>query len=732
MSSLALALKYRPKRFSDLVGQEAISQTLSMALDKDRVVHAYLFSGLRGSGKTSSARIFARALECEQGPTSTPCGECDICKATLEGRNIDIVEMDAASNRSIDSIRDLIEQTKYAPTMSRFKVFIIDEVHMLTKEAFNALLKTLEEPPPYVKFILATTDPLKLPATILSRTQHFRFKKIPHKAVIAHLEMILEKEGVGFEQGALDIIARSGGGSLRDTLTLTDQAINYCDKYLTIPQVTQMLGIVDPKNLHDFFASIMHDDEQAIVRCLEILGEYECEMVIDEMLIFLKDMLLSRSKDFPLLLIDRFLGILSQAKSLLHLNPDGAFVLLLLSLKMREAMKLKDISDVISQLESTQGIFAPAPEALVAGSSAALSTGGGQDSSGVDSSVADSGRQSLDRVDLGRVDSSRQDSSAGAESTPTDSHSVDSRAVDVNPPESSAPESTPSIGAIYERAFATLVAKIADRSYELGEAFKRSVVFREFAPASSPNTPSTLCWQSSGDESDRAKLREHFGLIREFAKEIFAPSTELVIKNLPPHAPSAPHVESVSSVPSAEHAEQSPKPAMSPSSAESLPATPSAPQDFGVDSRMQARTAPDQAGSPALDSSPTNPPAPESSTPTPPHAAPESSAAQSPHPEQPQEPAPTSAPLSPKDLILYETQEIRPDHIAPEVLDEVPWRRESLATSPSNLAQPPSTSEANSTPESTSDSFKQENHALIQSIKQHFGATNMRIEHNGS
>ena len=247
--SLALALKYRPQLFSDLVGQEAISQTLGMALDKNRIVHAYLFSGLRGSGKTSSARIFARALECERGPISTPCGECDICKATLEGRNIDIIEMDAASNRSIDNIRDLIEQTKYAPAMARFKIFIIDEVHMLTKEAFNALLKTLEEPPQYVKFILATTDPLKLPATILSRTQHFRFKKIPHRLVVSHLKMILQKEEVGYDDGALEIIARAGGGSLRDTLTLTDQAINYCDKFLTTQQVTQMLGVVDPQVL---------------------------------------------------------------------------------------------------------------------------------------------------------------------------------------------------------------------------------------------------------------------------------------------------------------------------------------------------------------------------------------------------------------------------------------------------------------------------------------------------
>ena len=484
MSSLALSLKYRPKLFSDLVGQETISQTLSMALDKDRIVHAYLFSGLRGSGKTSSARIFARALECENGPTSTPCGECATCLATLEGRNIDIIEMDAASNRSIDSIRDLIEQTKYVPTMSRYKIFIIDEVHMLTKEAFNALLKTLEEPPAYVKFILATTDPLKLPATILSRTQHFRFKKIPHKAIIAHLEMILEKEGVGYEIGALDIIARSGGGSLRDTLTLTDQAINYCDKYLTIPQVTQMLGIVDPKNLRDFFSSIMHDDEQGIVRALEILGEYECEMIIDEMLIFLKDMLLSGSKEFSLLVIDRFLGILSQAKSLLNLNPDGAFVLLLMSLKMREAMKLQEISQAISTLEST---LAQAP------------------------STPNPNKQSPIVEPAPTQQSSQKPSSVALDSTPK-----------------------PQAPSIYEQAFSQLVGKIADRSYELGEAFKRAITFKQFIQAPSPSQSATLLWESSGDEQDKALLRQHFGLIREFAQEIFAPhsQSQITIKNI--------------------------------------------------------------------------------------------------------------------------------------------------------------------------------------------------------
>lgn len=349
--ALALALKYRPTSFSDLIGQESVSQTLSSALDHNRISHAYLFSGLRGSGKTSSARIFSRALQCEKGPTSSPCGECDNCKSALENRHLDIIEMDAASSRKIDDIRDLIEHTKYRPSYGRYKIFIIDEVHMLTKEAFNALLKTLEEPPEYVKFILATTDPLKLPATILSRTQHFRFKKIPHKAVIAHIASILDKEGVAYEPQALEIIARSGSGSLRDTLTITDQAINFCNKHITTTRVTEMLGVVDPQTLQEFFGAIFERDEERLHNILLLLEEYECEMIIDEMMMFLKEALGSKNKDFPVIVVDRFLRILADSKYLLNINSDGSFVLLLLSLKMQEATKVRDIDSMIKELE---------------------------------------------------------------------------------------------------------------------------------------------------------------------------------------------------------------------------------------------------------------------------------------------------------------------------------------------------------------------------------------------
>ena len=348
--SLALALKYRPTTFEDLIGQHAVSQTLSLALDSKHISHAYLFSGLRGSGKTSSARIFSRSLQCDKGPTSKPCGECQNCKAALEGRHLDIIEMDAASSRKIDDIRDLIEQTKYRPAFGRYKIFIIDEVHMLTREAFNALLKTLEEPPEYVKFILATTDPLKLPPTILSRTQHFRFKQIPQRLVVEHIAHILDKEQVRYDTQALEIIARSGSGSLRDTLTLLDQAIIFCKNDIDTSGVTDMLGIVDPQIFSELFGNLLANNLSDIQASIEVLQEYESEMIIDEMILFLKDKLLANDKAYPPLLLDRFFRILTDSKILLAHNTDGSFVLLLTLLKMQEALKIKEIDAMIVDL----------------------------------------------------------------------------------------------------------------------------------------------------------------------------------------------------------------------------------------------------------------------------------------------------------------------------------------------------------------------------------------------
>ncbi len=348
---MALALKYRPKRFEDLIGQDAVSQTLMRALETKNLSHAYLFSGLRGSGKTSTARIFSKCLICDEGPTATPCERCDNCKAADEGRHIDIIEMDAASNRKIDDIRELIEQTKYKPSSARYKVFIIDEVHMLTKEAFNALLKTLEEPPEYVKFILATTDPLKLPATILSRTQHFRFKKIPQQDILHHLEFILNKENISFEPQALQILARSGGGSLRDTLTLLDQAITFSKGHVDVQSVTKMLGLVDPKRIEELFDLILAKRKEELLQIVQKLQEYEAGMILDEMIIYLKEQLFSKNPKFSTMLYERFFKILSDAKGLLFYNSDDEFVFTLSLLKLMEATKVKEIEELISQFE---------------------------------------------------------------------------------------------------------------------------------------------------------------------------------------------------------------------------------------------------------------------------------------------------------------------------------------------------------------------------------------------
>ncbi|EAJ6153126.1 DNA polymerase III subunit gamma/tau [Campylobacter lari] len=343
----ALAVKYRPKNFNELVGQNTVSTSLKYALENNRLAHAYLFSGLRGSGKTSSARIFSRALVCEKGPSANPCGECSQCLSSLSGSNIDIIEMDAASHRSLEDIQELIEQVKYAPSLARFKIFIIDEVHMLTPQAANALLKTLEEPPSYVKFILATTDPLKLPATVLSRTQHFRFKQISIHDILNHLEWILEKENINYEKEALKLIARSGNGSLRDTLTLLDQAIVYCQNHIQTQKITVMLGFLDPSKIEEFYQAILASDKDKVLEFLKEFEDYEASNVIDEMIFFLKEAFFAKNNLFSMLIYERFFRILSRAKTMLNSSDDDSFVLCVMAFMLIEATYLKSIDEAI-------------------------------------------------------------------------------------------------------------------------------------------------------------------------------------------------------------------------------------------------------------------------------------------------------------------------------------------------------------------------------------------------
>ncbi|OOQ22813.1 DNA polymerase III subunit gamma/tau [Helicobacter pylori] len=481
-----LALKYRPKHFSELVGQESVAKTLSLALDNQRLANAYLFSGLRGSGKTSSSRIFARALMCEEGPKAVPCDTCIQCQSALNNHHIDIIEMDGASNRGIDDVRNLIEQTRYKPSFGRYKIFIIDEVHMFTTEAFNALLKTLEEPPSHVKFLLATTDALKLPATILSRTQHFRFKKIPENSVISHLKTILEKEQVSYETSALEKLAHSGQGSLRDTITLLEQAINYCDNAITESKVAEMLGAIDRSVLEDFFQSLINQDEVQLQERYAILENYETEGVLEEMMLFLKAKLLSPDS-YSILLIERFFKIIMSSLSLLKEGANASFVLLLLKMKFKEALKLKAIDDVIVELEQTPfnqnpSISYNAPK---------------QESKGTEK------REQAERIE-GTEKREKLEKRENAEAPQTPMLSAKDR--------------------IFHNLFKQVQTLVYERNYELGAVFEKNIRFIDF-----DSQTKTLTWESLATDKDKELLRERFKIVKSIVDGVFGKGENIKI-----------------------------------------------------------------------------------------------------------------------------------------------------------------------------------------------------------
>ncbi|EKE82742.1 DNA polymerase III, subunit gamma and tau [Helicobacter pylori R030b] len=481
-----LALKYRPKHFSELVGQESVAKTLSLALDNQRLANAYLFSGLRGSGKTSSSRIFARALMCEEGPKAVPCDTCTQCQSALNNHHIDIIEMDGASNRGIDDVRNLIEQTRYKPSFGRYKIFIIDEVHMFTTEAFNALLKTLEEPPSHVKFLLATTDALKLPATILSRTQHFRFKKIPENSVISHLKTILEKEQVSYETSALEKLAHSGQGSLRDTITLLEQAINYCDNAITESKVAEMLGAIDRSVLEDFFQSLINQDEARLQERYAILENYETEGVLEEMMLFLKAKLLSPDT-YSILLIERFFKIIMSSLSLLKEGANASFVLLLLKMKFKEALKLKALDDAILELEqSKESVLKPLNQNANAPKQEPKST------------------EKIEQAE--RIE--RTEKRENAETPQTPMLSAKDR--------------------IFHNLFKQVQTLVYERNYELGAVFEKNIRFIDF-----DSQTKTLTWESLAADKDKELLRERFKIVKSIVDGVFGKgeSIKIALKN---------------------------------------------------------------------------------------------------------------------------------------------------------------------------------------------------------
>ena len=483
----ALALKYRPKSFYELIGQEAIKENLIHALDSGRLGHAYLFSGLRGSGKTSSARIFAKDLLCERGVGSHACESCASCNSANEGRHMDIIEMDAASHRKIEDIRDLIEQTRYGPVSGRFKIFIIDEAHMLTKEASNAFLKTLEEPPAYIKFILATTDPLKLPATILSRTQHFRFKAISHELIVKHLEDILIKEQISFESDALKIIARSGSGSLRDTLTLLDQAIIFCGGAISTHGVTDMLGLLDPRRIDEILSTAQKGSHEELCVLIKSLEDSDAEMIINELIASLKERFLEPRHEFSLLIFERFFKILSEAKNMLGSGADPAFVLYIALFSMRNAFDIGAAS-----------FCAPAAQSRIPSQSAPLLS-----SLEPQQSPAQS-----------RIPSNTQPISAARIPSQPQQQSAKPALVSTSPEPAKFSLAAQSQNSQDTQKYEHFVKLLYDRSYDLGKIFDNFIEFGGF-------DGENITLISSAIADDAAALRTHSGVLRELAQIAF-------------------------------------------------------------------------------------------------------------------------------------------------------------------------------------------------------------------
>jgi len=274
MKNLALARKWRPKNFETIVGQEFIVEALKNSILGDRLHHAYLLSGTRGVGKTTIARIFAKCLNCHTGPNPTPCCECSSCVEIDQSKSIDVIELDAASNTQVDNMRELLENANYQPTSSKYKIFIIDEVHMLSKSSFNAMLKTLEEPPEHVIFILATTDPEKIPVTVISRCLHFNLMQMTNDEISGQLKNIFHEENIAYEDVAINMISKHADGSMRDALSLADRVINYTNGNVSLEKLTQILGVTSDNVIDELLTNILDNNKQKVIDLLNKLKEH--------------------------------------------------------------------------------------------------------------------------------------------------------------------------------------------------------------------------------------------------------------------------------------------------------------------------------------------------------------------------------------------------------------------------------------------------------------------------
>lgn len=395
MSYLVIARKWRPNLFEEIVGQAHVTRTLKNAVSSGRVAHAYIFSGPRGVGKTTAARILAKSLNCVNGPTATPCNACESCKGIASGSSVDVFEIDGASNTSVDNVRELRESVRYVPTQGKYKVYIIDEVHMLSGSAFNALLKTLEEPPPHAVFIFATTEVHKIPATILSRCQRFDFKRIPFRDIQQHLKKIVTEEGIKFEEQALFTLAREADGSLRDSQSLLEQVLAFsAGGELKDSDVSEALGLMDRSILYEISEAMISKDAKACLNIVEKIYEfgYDLKRGCSDLLEHLRDLTVIKVTGDPSLLdlpdseterlgaiasgtgaerLHMLFNIISRGYEEISRSPSPRYSFEMALLKGAALDDLKPVAELISRLESLKsGVsvasaaspFTPAPK----------------------------------------------------------------------------------------------------------------------------------------------------------------------------------------------------------------------------------------------------------------------------------------------------------------------------------------------------------------------------------
>ncbi len=384
MAYEVLALKYRPKVFEDLIGQEVVTRTLTSAIQQDRIAHAFLFSGVRGVGKTTTARILAKALNCDRGPTVRPCGECPGCQEIAKGSSLDVLEIDGASNNGVEQVREIVEGSRYAPSRDRFKIYIIDEVHMLTTPAFNALLKTLEEPPPAVKFIFATTEHHKIPDTILSRCQEFEFRTVAPTEISAQLQMIAKAENIEISATALNSLSRAASGSLRDGISALDQVIAATGTTIEEQDVTELLGLIERDVLRQTTRALIDQDTAAILTLVDGLsrGGRDFRYFTTALMQYLRDILVAKvapgaselmelpdetseleaiAHEFSEEDLLRALEVLTQAESALRTSPEPRFHLEMALLKLSQLHRLASFEELLARFEAFVSGGAPPP-----------------------------------------------------------------------------------------------------------------------------------------------------------------------------------------------------------------------------------------------------------------------------------------------------------------------------------------------------------------------------------